>query len=522
MLDSLVDLAAYILGIALLFAFVACIVLIPVSRRRKRPSQPPPQPDLAEVHKLATRLAQEKVASFVGRTLSAHYFSQTAVVQALNTLTPSAVLSRFQTANTKNVRFAEITPAGKAIGSQGEVYHVTLNSCTCPDFQTRKIPCKHMLKLAMELGVLSSVDTTAAEQTILRAAQREKFLSAAFASLEKQKKELQKVKKDLQKLKDSSLQTFPYLSGLFAEYEELQDRQTADALRKKHYAAPKAAAEVSRLAGEKASLIRQNKDLSHQLQFYEALFPWLEEFKELDPKEAYPISQGISPAEAADRQAASDYWIPSPLYEKLSTPEKLQLALDRYCASHKKTNWQAGIDYERYIGYLLENKGYLVDYTGATQGFSDMGRDLVARSGQNTYIIQCKRWKETKQIHEKHIFQLFGTLVLYQVHHPGETAKGVFVSTCPLSETAKSCAEYLSITYVQQPFDPDYPRIKCNISRHTGEKIYHLPFDQQYDRIHIPRDANNFYAFTIAEAESQGFRHAYCHNLGSAQSGGSL
>ena len=161
----------------------------------------------------------------------------------------------------------------------------------------------------------------------------------------------------------------------------------------------------------------------------------------------------------------------------------------------------------------LENKGFFVDYTGATQGLADMGRDLIAKFGQNTYIIQCKRWKETKQIHEKHIFQLFGSLTLYQVQHPGESLQGVFVSTCPLSETAKSCADYLSILFVQQPFDPHYPKIKCNVSKHTGEKIYHLPFDQQYDRIHIARDANNFYAFTVAEAENQGFRHAYRHTF---------
>ncbi len=27
----------------------------------------------------------------------------------------------------------------------------------------------------------------------------------------------------------------------------------------------------------------------------------------------------------------------------------------------------------------------------------------------------------------------------------------------------------------------DYPRIKCNIARRDDERIYHLPFDQQYD-----------------------------------------
>lgn len=37
-------------------------------------------------------------------------------------------------------------------GSGKEPYHVTLESCTCGDFKRRKLPCKHMYRLAMELG----------------------------------------------------------------------------------------------------------------------------------------------------------------------------------------------------------------------------------------------------------------------------------------------------------------------------------------------------------------------------------
>lgn len=43
------------------------------------------------------------------------------------------------------------TNSAEFYGSLG-TYHTTLNSCTCPDFQTRKLPCKHIYKLAMELG----------------------------------------------------------------------------------------------------------------------------------------------------------------------------------------------------------------------------------------------------------------------------------------------------------------------------------------------------------------------------------
>lgn len=35
------------------------------------------------------------------------------------------------------------------------IYSTCLSDCTCPDFQQRKLPCKHMYKLALELGVIS-------------------------------------------------------------------------------------------------------------------------------------------------------------------------------------------------------------------------------------------------------------------------------------------------------------------------------------------------------------------------------
>ena len=52
-----------------------------------------------------------------------------------------------------------------------------------------------------------------------------------------------------------------------------------------------------------------------------------------------------------------------------------------------------------------------------------------------------------------------------------------------------------------------YPCIKCNISI-SGEKIYHLPFDQQYDKVKI-NGRGECYVGTILEAEKKGFRRAF-------------
>ena len=52
-----------------------------------------------------------------------------------------------------------------------------------------------------------------------------------------------------------------------------------------------------------------------------------------------------------------------------------------------------------------------------------------------------------------------------------------------------------------------YPCIKENIEN-DKEKIYHLPFDQQYDTTKIESDKGESYFMTVKEAEDNGFRRA--------------
>ncbi|OYO31097.1 hypothetical protein CD932_08160 [Janthinobacterium sp. PC23-8] len=55
----------------------------------------------------------------------------------------------------------------------------------------------------------------------------------------------------------------------------------------------------------------------------------------------------------------------------------------------------------------------------------------------------------------------------------------------------------------------DYPLIKCNVNGRN--KIYHLPFDQQYDRVRISPARGELYVRTAQEAEKLGFRRAMRH-----------
>jgi len=143
------------------------------------------------------------------------------------------------------------------------------------------------------------------------------------------------------------------------------------------------------------------------------------------------------------------------------------------------------------------------------KGFEDLGRDILAEKHGTIEVIQCKRWAQHKVIHEKHIFQLFGTMVAARIENPGKQAVVTFTTTTKLSERAREFARVLDIR-VEEGFPlADYPRIKCNIARRTEERIYHLPFDQQYDMTVVEPARDERYVATAIEAEELGFRRAW-------------
>ena len=201
-------------------------------------------------------------------------------------------------------------------------------------------------------------------------------------------------------------------------------------------------------------------------------------------------------------------------YNNLSTIERNQLALDRYNV-RPKSNWTIGIEYEMYIEYWFrEKKKCKTIPHGSLNGLKDLGRDIIAEEDKNgthiTYIIQCKRYSANKQIHENTICQLYGTAIEYELSH--SELFGIIIpilyTTTDLSPMATKFAERLKVKTYKAPMR-EYPQIKCNIGR-DGEKIYHLPFDQQYYNVKIDKPGE-FYAWTVKEAEDAGFRRAKKH-----------
>ena len=324
-------------------------------------------------------------------------------------------------------------------------------------------------------------------------------------NLSSRQKKLDEQEDFIHKLLNSNPATAPFFAKQFADYLHLQDLKDVNYLQAKPHPAFTAAEKVREIAAQKRTLQQQCKLQEYQLTLYETIFPWLSDFKEISSEDLQQFAESEIAPES--EYSSLKKWLSPQEYRSLSSDDRLQLALERY-SKRQKSNWQIGIEYERYVGYCYEKKGYRVRYNGATEGLEDMGRDLIISKDKKMYVIQCKRWSVEKTIHEKHIFQLYGTTILQKMEHPDCTVGSLFITTTSLSNLAKSCADYLDITVVENFPLKEYPLIKCNVSK-DGDQIYHLPFDQQYDRVIINPSDGDFYASTIAEAESKGFRHAW-------------
>ena len=323
---------------------------------------------------------------------------------------------------------------------------------------------------------------------------------------EYQQKE-RKLRESVKKIAQDNTQNAPWLVKRYADYFETLYNQVEEYLIHKKNPAIKASEVVSNIKKEKKELLKQNKLLQYQLSFLMTEFPMLEDAIQLDAKDLHEAVNHIIDNE----EIKEDYEILAPYlspeeYQKLSSTERYQLALDRYLTRKKKSLWEIGISYERYIGYIYEMKGYKVTFNGALKGLEDLGRDIIAENDKEILIIQCKYWrKDSFPIRENAIFQLYGTMTLQKLN-TSKKVKGIMITTTILSETAKKVAQYLNIKFKEnENFDKTYPCIKCNINKTTNEKIYHLPFDQQYDRIQIEPKKGEKYVSTVEEAEKLRF-----------------
>lgn len=301
---------------------------------------------------------------------------------------------------------------------------------------------------------------------------------------------------------------FPLIGEVWSQLIKLTEEERARALIHKRNPAPKAAQQVIEVGREKRKLAKELISWKYKAQNYEAIYPWLAEELAQDIEDQVNSDDYFSVYTDDEREDPVTQFVNPEDYRKLSPSERNQLALDRYWQQGKKTKWMIGKMYERYVGYLYEKNGWDVEYFGIHKRFEDLGRDLIAKKGNEIHIIQCKNWSKFKTIYENHIFQLFGTTYSYQKANPTKKVTPVFFCSTSLSDTANEFATRLGIEVHQENKFKEYPCIKCNVSP-KGEKIYHLPFDQKYDDTKIISGTGEFYAATVAEAEAKGFRRAY-------------
>lgn len=316
--------------------------------------------------------------------------------------------------------------------------------------------------------------------------------------IEKQNIQKETVKKEIwencKKYMESQTEAIPWLAAGMADFMTLQEAELVQALSCGNSRDRDRAIKINDLKNEKKALLKENKLLRYQIDYFKHVIPELEE---LDDFDYVPVQYHENTDEI--KQFLSDEE-----YRELSDTEKNQLALDRYW-KRKKSKWEIGRDFERYYGYLLERGGYNVTYFGIDKRLEDLGRDLIAENEKHILIIQCKYWSKNKKIHEKHICQLYGSAIEYRLsYEPEKEVVPVFVTHTDISDMARAFAQALKVSVKENVDLKEYPAIKCNVA--TG--IYHLPMDQQYDNFEIKPDRGDCYALTTQEAEELGCRRA--------------
>lgn len=315
-------------------------------------------------------------------------------------------------------------------------------------------------------------------------------------------------------------ETIKKIASLYADIETIDNKLVERHLREKKLPALKAADEIKAIRKEKREALRQLKEMQYE-------YDWL--LQQL-PDYADSTKDVIEEIEAvASESDEIQGWLSKEEWQQLPDIEKTQLALDRYNQRNRKSNRRIGYDYELYCGHyiykgeLLGGRGIskIIQY-GIENGLEDRGRDIIAEGNGMVYVIQCKCWSKERPIRENTIMQLYGSAAEYCFSQYGsesnplkrlhKTVIPVLITTTTLSEVAEKFARYLGIEVVKFKFDKPYPQIKCNIGK-DGEKIYHLPFDQQYDTTIIERHRGECFVSTVQEAEDLGFRHAMRHTL---------
>jgi hypothetical protein len=337
----------------------------------------------------------------------------------------------------------------------------------------------------------------------LIAHQREEMVEEEERIENKRKNMLDNIMNELDKNLADREKAYRWLAPMVADIKIAIQEMNRPFTEQVKYRSMDSMVKVSILKAEKEKVLEENLVLKYQMAYIRSAVPSVDDIIEYDEEQS------------TNERVQDDPWVflAKDEYAMLSDTEKDKRALEYY-KKRKKKKWEIGRDFEQCIGYECEKLGYAVQYYGIEKKYEDLGRDLIIENNRVIRIIQCKYWSKNKTIHEKHIMQLYGTLVKYKIDNPhvNKPVDAVFITHTTLSDTAKEFAIALNIDFIENVELREYPIIKCNVNRIGDGKItriYHLPMDLQYDKIKMNKKEGDFYAWTIEEAERNGFRRAY-------------
>ena len=174
-----------------------------------------------------------------------------------------------------------------------------------------------------------------------------------------------------------------------------------------------------------------------------------------------------------------------------------------------------GIQYERYVGHLFEEKGFRVTYNGIRNGKDDGGVDLIARGNRKIRIIQCKRWNTA--VNCDVISRLQGGLERFiWKERKGKSSKmltsirGVLATSGDVEPNALELAKHLGIYVMKNLTYKFYPAIKAK-EIIPGAGRFLLPFNSGYDRMDFSLGNGDRFFMSIREALTNGFYYPPYH-----------
>ncbi len=83
---------------------------------------------------------------------------------------------------------------------------------------------------------------------------------------------------------------------------------------------------------------------------------------------------------------------------------------------------------------------------------------------------------------------------------------GITYSNTSLTEEAKAFSELWDLKFFENIPLEKFPLVKCNVVEKNGAKVFHLPFDPNYDSAPKSGERNEGYAETVEEAVKKGYR----------------